>query len=295
MCGTMDIVLACFDKKTQVIGAIKVNSKRRFINVSYTMSYEEHAEGFIMPEFHFHNDYEIYILEKGMRTVSTKDMEFATKAGDAVLFKSGMPHKSRGTGGFSGICIHFSEIYLKRYFATAAIDGINTIFEAGCIHIGALKLADIKKMTDEFWPDDEYNFLKLAKVFGMLAQELEAETPEETVFLGDDKKVNNKTAAILDYVDENYAYIKNVAELSEYFGVSESYLFRIFKNRYDMTVKTYINKLRIKNICNRLKYSKRPAKALAAEYGFESYEHFCRVFKKEMGCTPTEFRNRSEK
>lgn len=269
-----------------------MNSKRRFINVSYTMSYEEHSEGFTMPEFHFHNDYEIYILESGTRTVSIGDEEFATGTGDVVLFASTMPHKSRGTGGFSGICIHFSEIYLKRYFTAAAIDRLKGVFEAKLIHISAEKLADIRRITDEFVVDDEDNFLKLARVFEILVEALKSKLAEIETVSPHEVKLKNKAAEVFEYVDENYAYIKSVAELAEHFEVSESYLFRIFKTKYNMTLKTYINKLRIKNICNRLKYSERAIKALAAEYGFESYEHFCRVFKKEMGCTPTEYRER---
>ena len=90
-------------------------------------------------------------------------------------------------------------------------------------------------------------------------------------------------------VKDNYAYIKTMAELAEHFDVSESYLFRIFKQKYDMTPKTYINKLRIKNICKRLKYSEGTIKSVVAEYGFDSYEYFSRVFKKEMGCGPREW------
>lgn len=269
-----------------------MNSKRRFINVSYTMSYEEHSEGFTMPEFHFHNDYEIYILESGTRTVSIGEDEFVTESGDVALFASMMPHKSRGSGGFSGICIHFSEIYLKRYFTAAAIDRLKGVFEAKLIHISAEKLADIKRITNEFEVDDEDNFLKLASVFEILTEELKNEQSEAETVSIHEVKLKNKTAEVFEYVDENYAYIKSVAELAVHFEVSESYLFRIFKVKYGMTLKTYINKLRIKNICNRLKYSERAIKALAAEYGFESYEHFCRVFKREMGCTPTEYRER---
>lgn len=271
-----------------------MNSKRRFINVNYTMSYEEYDEGFTMPEFHFHNDYEIYILEKGRRIVSVGDEELCTGAGDVVFFSSGIPHKSRGTEGFSGICIHFSEIYLKRYFTAAALDRLKGIYEAKRLHISVEKLADIKKMTEEFVTDDEDNFLKLAKVFEILREELKKDfSGKAEVVNKPEAKYKNKAAEVLDYVDENYAYIKSVAELAERFEVSESYLFRIFKDKYSMTLKTYINKLRIKNICNRLKYSDRAIKVLAAEYGFESYEHFCRVFKKEMGCTPADYRSGS--
>jgi len=265
-----------------------MNSKRRFINVSYTMSYEKYEEGFTMPEFHFHNDYEIYILEHGERIVSIDGEELVTRMGDAVLFAGGVPHKSRGTGGFSGICIHFSDIYLKKYFTAAAINRLKAVFEVKIINVGTEKLDILKKMTDGFVIDDEDNFLKLAKVFEMLTAGVnvkQSEVRKETV-----RQSKSRAEEILKYVDENYAYIKNVEELSEKFEVSESYLFRIFKQKYNMTLKNYINSLRIKNICRRLRYSEGTIKSLAVEYGFESYEHFCRVFKSFCGCTPTEYR-----
>lgn len=282
-----------------------MNKKRRFINVNYTMSYEEHEEGFTMPEFHFHNDYEIYILERGTRIVSIGEDTFTTGAGDVALFDSEVPHKSKGSEGFAGICIHLSERYLKRYFATEAIERFKRLFNARVIHISEGSLAAIRKMTAEFVDEDEDNFYKLARVFGILNVEIKAQgdahsSQDESNThglvdaamsdnIGTIGKRTKKTDEIFTYVEDNYAYIKTMAELAEHFDVSESYLFRIFKQRYDMTPKTYINKLRIKNICKRLKYSEGTIKSVVAEYGFESYEYFSRVFKKEMGCGPREW------
>lgn len=270
-----------------------MNSKRRFINVNYTMSYEEHEEGFTMPEFHFHNDYEIYILEKGKRIVSIGDDTFMTGAGDAVLFAGEVPHKSKGSEGFAGICIHFSERYLKRYFTIEAINRFKSIFDARMIHISDAELSVIRKMTENFVTEDEDNFFRLVKVFEILNDEMRNVEVSHNIQKTDNneavKKKNRKAEDIFTYVEENYAYIKTASELAEYFDVSESYIFRIFRKKYDMTLKTYINKLRIKNICKCMKYSERTIKNLAAEYGFESYEYFNRVFKKEKGCSPRDY------
>ena len=282
-----------------------MNKKRRFINVNYTMSYEEHEEGFTMPEFHFHNDYEIYILERGTRIVSIGEDTFTTDAGDVVLFGSEVPHKSKGSEGFAGICIHLSERYLKRYFAVEAIERFKRLFNAKVIHIGKGGLALIREMTKNFVIEDEDNFYRLVRVFEILNDEFKAQgdahsSQDESNThglvdaaisdnIGTIGKRTKKTDEIFTYVEDNYAYIKTMAELAEHFDVSESYLFRIFKQKYDMTPKTYINKLRIKNICKRLKYSEGTIKSVVAEYGFESYEYFSRVFKKEMGCGPREW------
>lgn len=266
----------------------KMNSRRKFINVNFTMSYEEYKEGFIMPEFHFHNDYEMYLLEYGNRIVSIADEEIKTTAGDAVFFAREELHKSRGNDGFGGICVHFSERFLTRYFSNTAISKIMEIIKVRKLHLDENSISLIKKMTDEFVIDDEYNFLRLAKLFEILHENMKS---QESKPAEDSRSLNpQKSTQLFTYVDENYAYIKDLKELSDLFEISESYLFKLFQKEYGMTPKTYINKLRIQNICSRLKHSNRTIKSIAADYGFDSYEHFCRVFKKEVGICPTEYR-----
>lgn len=279
------------------------NSKRKFINVNFTMSYEEHNEGFTMPEFHFHNDFEVYVLVRGERTISMDESEdFLTVAGDAVFFAREELHKSKGEEGFAGICIHFSERFLKKYFTESAIKKIMEIFYVRKIHLNPESLTIIQKMTEEFVTDDECNFLRLGKLFEILHVALnevqsdkipvDESVKDQFISANYSTSKDKKSTQIFTYVNENYSYIKSLRELAELFQISESYLFRLYRNEYGMTPKTYINKLKIKNICHSLKYSETTFKSIAAAYGFESYEHFCRVFKKEMGCTPTEYRKK---
>ncbi len=284
------------------------NSKRRFINVDFTMSYEEYDAGFTMPEYHLHNDYEIYILERGERTVTLASspamsttsnephsVELCTTSGDVVLFERESPHKSRGTSAFSGICIHFSERFLKKYFTEISIVKLMDLFSLRMIHLPPQKVTELKAMTDAFVMDDDSNFLKLAKVFEMLMTAERAVQPHNRTMTTITSPITTaahptKKAQIFTYISENYAHITNLPELAETFEVSESYLYKIFQTEYAMSPKAYINRLRLQNICSRLKYSDATIRSIAENFGFESYEHFCRLFKKEMGCTPSAYR-----
>ncbi len=312
---------------------MQANSKRRFINVNFTMSYEEYDAGSIMPEYHLHNDYEIYILERGERIVSvdtagtatshttvtphiaaaclnssaveTGPLEVCTVAGDSVLFSREEPHKSRGTGGFSGICIHFSERFLRKYFTEVSIAKYMELFTLRKIHLSEKQVSELKKMSDSFLPDTKTNFLRLARVFEILFDAAALDNKDSRQYNSPDGKTSlpirnritpgpassTKKAQLFTYVDENYAYIQNLTELADMFAISESYLYKMFQTEFQMSPKTYINRLKIQNVCNRLKYSDATIRSVAEDHGFESYEHFCRLFKKEMGYTPTEYRN----
>lgn len=69
-----------------------------------------------MPYSHHHTNYEIYILLSGERLVTIGDITYRVKAGMASLFESNISHRSVGDTDYTGICIHFSKVYLEKYF-----------------------------------------------------------------------------------------------------------------------------------------------------------------------------------
>ena len=44
--------------------------KRSFMTKDFAISKESHSEGWTMPYMHYHDSYEIYILESGSRIVT---------------------------------------------------------------------------------------------------------------------------------------------------------------------------------------------------------------------------------
>ena len=272
---------------------IAMNTKKKFIQGSLEISQESIEHGWTMPYAHYHEDYEIYILKTGERTVMINDVEYLAPAHSATLFSKNAVHRSWGETPFSGICIHFSERYLKQYFTPMAISQLLHCFEQPIIKLSDEAYLTIQKMADEFVLHTPENFLHLATLLQLLctcADSTKSALPIPHALT----PTPSKTEAIIAYVNENYIDIKDIAELSERFNVSQSYIFRIFKQRFQKTPKHYINQLRIRTVCHRLKYSTHTIRSLATDCGFESYEYFHRVFKELMGCTPNEYRNKKQ-
>lgn len=269
---------------------IAMNTKKKFIQGNLEISQESIEYGWAMPYAHYHEDYEIYVLKSGERTVFLQDVKYLATAHSATLFSKNTVHRSFGDTPFSGICIHFSERYLKQYLTPLAISQLFRCFEQPIITLSDEVFLAIQKMANEFVPDAPENFLHLATLLQLLCNCAEADisalpvahTPEHA---------SSKAEAIITHVNENYIAIKDIAELSEYFHVSQSYIFRIFKQRFQTTPKHYINRLRIQTVCHKLKYSTYTIRSIASDCGFESYEYFHRVFREQMGCTPGEYRH----
>ena len=264
-----------------------MNIKKPFIMDHFRISQESTDSGWTMPYSHCHAAYEIYILESGERTVTIENTDYITNAKDAVLFASNVTHKSKGDTPFSGICIHFSERYLDVYFTTEAKKQLIKCFKHKVVRLSDTDFAAIKNIADNFIVNASNNFLILASVPDILNRSTNS---ADTGIAVRNESKTKKSQKIIEYANENYAYIKRISDITGLFDVSESYVFQVFSKKYGMTPKQYINELRINTACHRIKYSDKSIKSIAYDCGFDSYEHFIKVFKKAVGTTPTEYR-----
>lgn len=294
---------------------------KRFINKEFTISQEKYETGWNMPYRHFHNDYEIYILESGVRTVSLDECEYETKARDASLFLPNHPHGSKGECAFSGICIHFSKGYLATHLTTFAQKILLDCFETPIISLSAEQFEMIKKYADHFVLSAPDNFVILSSILKLLNDAATTNmengmnhclVKEEDLSKSDFKinfeqnfKSNSdaslKTASkvrkkftkvhqILEYTKTNYTNIHSIHEIAEAFDVSEDYIFKIFKRNCNQTPKEYINELRINHACYRLTNSENTVTNISEECGYKSKAYFIRLFKEKKGITPSEYR-----
>ena len=261
--------------------------RKRFIHKEFTISQESYGNGWNMPYAHYHDDYEVYILESGSRTISIGDCEYVTASHDAALLPPNVPHRSKGDSGFTGICIHFSQQYLNNHLTLQAKQLLLKCFASPVIHLSDTAFSIIKKYADNFIESTPDNFVILIVLLHLFNQQQSMENPSPAFPVAANC---TKAQQILSYVKENYTSIKNIAELSAVFSVSECYVFKIFQREYHRTPKQYINELRIHNACHRLKNSDSTITAIAADCGFDCYEYFIRVFKQHKKCTPSEYR-----
>ncbi|KON89978.1 hypothetical protein AF332_26250 [Sporosarcina globispora] len=114
------------------------------------------------------------------------------------------------------------------------------------------------------------------------------------------KKKETKTTMSLiketvSYLNEHYMLDIKLPQLAERAGLSVGHYTVLFKKLTDMTVKSYLLKLRIEKAKQYLVQSNITAKEIGKRVGFTDYFHFSRSFKKEVGCSPTFFRENAEK
>jgi len=73
-------------------------------------------------------------------------------------------------------------------------------------------------------------------------------------------------------------------------GVHPVHLARAFRKTEKLTPGEYLQRVRVRSACHRLRERDYPLAAIAMECGFSDQSHFTRVFKKLMKTTPAQFR-----
>lgn len=92
------------------------------------------------------------------------------------------------------------------------------------------------------------------------------------------------------YIQDNLSRKIRMRNISAYLGMSINKMCNIFKQEQGMTIQKYVTKNRIETSCNLLLNSDRILKDIASVVGYEDVDYFCRVFHKQMGMTPTQYR-----
>ena len=77
---------------------------------------------------------------------------------------------------------------------------------------------------------------------------------------------------------------------AEYFQISLSYLSRLIRQECGMTFNACVCKLRLEMACELLLHTHLTIQQVSAQTGFGGRHYFSRVFRREMGCTPSEYR-----
>lgn len=98
----------------------------------------------------------------------------------------------------------------------------------------------------------------------------------------------------LDYISDHYRENIKIEQLSANCHLSESHFRRIFSGCMHMSPVEYINLIRVRTACEKLKKTDRSVTDIGTECGFASDSAFNRNFRKLMGMSPAEWRKKGE-
>ena len=102
----------------------------------------------------------------------------------------------------------------------------------------------------------------------------------------------DRRGRILAFVERRVGHELALADLAAHLGLSSSRCGHLVKELFGSTFPTLVRNLRLTLAMRRLQESDDTVAAIAKRLGFRDGGYFARVFRREQGCTPQEYRRR---
>lgn len=106
---------------------------------------------------------------------------------------------------------------------------------------------------------------------------------------------NDSIHAIKKYISENYDKDITLNDIGELVCMHPTYVSRLFKERTGNTVTEYITRERMRIATEYLDNTTDYVYEISEKVGYRDVKHFYKIFKKLMGCSPKDYRERDSK
>lgn len=97
--------------------------------------------------------------------------------------------------------------------------------------------------------------------------------------------------AVTNYITEKYSEPIRIKEIADYCGLDRSYLCKVFKRATGYTPMEYLILFRIRKARQLLRQTDLPIQHVAYSVGYSDPFAFSKLFKKETGMSPSEYRS----
>jgi len=247
--------------------------------------------------WHYHPNYELVYVEAtaGIRHVGQHVSNYLES--DLVLIGPNIPHLNFDYGlktEYKQIVVQLQENFLGNAFLhVPELKGMEKLFKKasyGLSFTGDTKKKAATKLKEMQGLDHFEKLLSLLQVFQLLANS------EEVVVLNDvDTSIkiylNDKIrmGAIYEYIHANFNQTPDVNHIASEVNLSTAAFCRYFKKQTKMTFTDFVNQYRV-NQAKTLLLQNRNVSEACYEVGFESLSYFNKVFKKNTGKNPSEFK-----
>ncbi len=146
-----------------------------------------------------------------------------------------------------------------------------------------------ERMKYQVW-GDFLSCLLILELFVLLSRTLKQEWEQSAK--NRNLKLHELLSIAKEYIDNNYDKDLTLTDVAKYIYLSDSYFAHSFKDKFGISPKSYILKVRIESAKEYLKNTDMKVSEVAKMVGFSSQQRFNDIFRKHEDITPLAYRQK---
>ena len=255
--------------------------------------------------WHFHSEYQLFVVLKGEGTRFIGDHIQRFQAGDMVLTGPNLPHLWRSDQIYfqdqsdletHGIVIYFPDHFLNN--AVFDLEEFRLIAQllrtsaSGVGITGDTQETVQKRMLNLLEMEGVESIIYLLEILEIIAKSSDCQLIADANYINHHKdSERDRMNLVYELVMKDYTKKISLKEAADLCNLSESAFSRYFKSRANQSFSSFLSQVRIHQACKLLQEEKLNISQICFDCGFFTLSNFNRQFKQRMGKTPLEYRN----
>ena len=245
-----------------------------------------------------HRMVELMLIVQGKMSYLIDGVEFTAEAGDMVVINEGEFHSSHASHltFCEKLILHFATTYIPTFNTVNTLNAFTNaamyqhVIPKEFVHKTKI-LSLFKKIETMCKRDEKYKDLKLVSLIQSIVAEINIAVDAMMLtknYIIPTTVTDEPFQDAINYINANITKDVTPSVLSEYLGMSASYLQRLFKKNMGISIHNYIQNQKMQLALSLLRKG-HPAKLVAQMVGYEYYATFYNAFKNVFGQPPSQF------
>jgi AraC-like DNA-binding protein len=254
--------------------------------------------------WHFHSEYQLFVVLKGRGTRFIGDHMQNFREGDMVLTGPDLPHLWKSDKVYhtpeTQMETHGIVIYLPNNFLNNSVyqleefEMISNMLKKSVRGIeirGRTNFIIRQMMIDLVEMKGVKSIMHLLKILLTVAESNECRLIADATYINTHKESEkDRMGQVYEYVMQNFQGKVNLEEAAQLSNLSVSAFSRFFKSRVNKSFSDFLTEVRISHACKLLHESDLNISEISYECGFFTLSNFNKLFKDRIKKTPVEYR-----
>ncbi|WP_026967195.1 helix-turn-helix domain-containing protein [Algoriphagus terrigena] len=254
--------------------------------------------------WHFHTEYQLFVVLKGTGTRFVGDHMQNFREGDMVLTGPDLPHLWKNDKAYHlpenrlethGIVIYLPDNFLNNsVFQLEEFEVIASMLKKsirGLEIVGKTNL-EVKQMMMELLDMTGVKSINhLLKILQTIADSADCRLIADAAYINTNKESEkDRMGQVYEYVTHNFQGKVSLEEAAQLSNLSVSAFSRFFKSRVNKSFSDFLTEVRISHACKLLHETDLNISEISYECGFFTLSNFNKLFKDRVKKTPVEYR-----